>query len=237
MSQFPQTRRVELDYGTDSQVTFSFFNTVYAWMAVGLALTAAVSYYVSQTPQIMNIFQGGRAFTVVIALALFGIAMLVQTVALRISAAAGIALFLLYATLLGALIAPIFIVYDMRTIGGAFLITGGTFGAMSLYGFVTKRDLTGIGSFLIMAFIGLFLASLVNVFWANDALSWVITYGILAVFIGLTAYQTQQLKQTAEQLRGQPELLGRYAIVGSLVLYIAFINMFLSILRILGSRR
>lgn len=237
MSQFPQTRRYELDYGTDSSVVPSFFNTVYAWMAVGLAVTGCVAYLVSQSPQIMMMFQGGNGFMIFMALALFGIAMLVQTAAMRISAGAGIALFLLYATLLGALLAPIFIVYDMATLGGAFLITGGTFGAMSLYGFVTKRDLTKIGSFLVMAFIGLFLASLVNIFWANNALSWIITYGVLAVFIGITAYQTQQLKNVAEQLRGQPDMLARYAIVGSLTLYIAFINMFLSILRILGSRR
>jgi hypothetical protein len=237
MSQFPQTRKYELDYGTDSSVMPSFFNAVYAWMAVGLAVTGCVAYFVSQSPQIMSMFMGGQGFTVFIALALFGIAMLVQTAALRISAGAGIALFLLYATLLGALLAPIFIVYDMSTLGGAFLITGGTFGAMSLYGFVTKRDLTKIGSFLFMGFIGLFLASLVNIFWANNALSWVITYGVLAVFIGLTAYETQKLKHVAEELRGQPDLLARYAIIGSLTLYIAFINMFLSVLRILGSRR
>jgi FtsH-binding integral membrane protein len=106
-----------------------------------------------------------------------------------------------------------------------------------MYGFVTKRDLTGIGSFLVMGAIGLFIASLVNVFIASNALSWVITYAVLGVFIGITAYETQRLRNMAEQHAGNADLSGRLAIVGALVLYIAFINIFLSILRILGSRR
>jgi FtsH-binding integral membrane protein len=237
MSQFPQTRRVELDYGTDNGVMVSFFNTVYAWMAVGLALTAAVSWYVSQSPQIMSYFVGGRAFSVFILLGMFAIAMAVQSAALRISAGVGTLLFLVYATLMGGLLAPIFLIYELGTIGSAFLITGGTFAAMSVYGFVTKRDLTKMGAIFMMALVGLILASLVNIFWANNAMSWVITYAVLTVFIGLTAYETQKLKVIADQLRDQPQLLQRYAIIGSLVLYIAFINMFMSILRILGSRR
>lgn len=237
MSQFPQSRRVELDYGTDNSVTVSFFNMVYAWMAVGLVLTAAVSWYVSQSPQIMSYFQGGRAFSVFVMLGMFAIAMAVQSAALSISAGLGTLLFLVYATLMGALLAPIFLIYDLGTIGSSFLITGGTFAAMSIYGFVTKRDLTKMGSIFMMALVGLILASLVNIFWANDALSWIITYAVLAVFIGLTAYQTQNLKNVAEGLRDQPQLLQRYAIIGSLVLYIAFINMFMSILRIMGARK
>jgi FtsH-binding integral membrane protein len=144
---------------------------------------------------------------------------------------------MVYAAVIGAIISWIFIVYPDSTLGAAFLVTGGTFAAMSIYGFVTKRDLSTIGSYLTMAAFGLFFASIANIFFANDALSWVITYGILAVFIGLTAYYTQQLRDTAVQIGENGELASRYAIVGSIMLYIAFINMFMAILRIMGSRK
>jgi len=139
--------------------------------------------------------------------------------------------------MMGLLLSAIFIVYPVQTIVAAFLMTGGLFGAMSVYGFVTKRDLTTMGSYLIMGALGLFAASLVNLFLASNALSWFITYAVLAVFIGITAYETQRLRNWAIQFEGNREMLTRIAIVGSLMLYISFINMFLSVLRILGSRK
>ena len=135
------------------------------------------------------------------------------------------------------MISYVFLIYKIEMLGGAFIMTAGVFGGMSLYGFVTKRDLTGIGSFLVMGAIGLFIASLVNLFLASNALSWIITYAVLAVFIGITAYETQRLKTLAYQFQGNGAMLSRLSIVGSLVLYISFINLFLSILRIMNSRR
>ncbi len=240
MTMYPdqtRTRPFELEYGTDNKAIFNFFNAVYAWMAVGLAVTAGVAWYVAQSPAMLKILYSGRGMTVVLLLGAVLIAWGVQSAAARISAGVATALFLVYAALIGAIISGIFLVYDLKTIGAAFLITGGTFGAMSVYGFVTKRDLTTIGSYLVMAVIGLFLASLVNVFLANNALSWIITYAVLAVFIGLTAYDTQRLKRFALEHGHDPNLASRFAIVGSLILYISFINMFMSILRILGSRK
>jgi hypothetical protein len=146
-------------------------------------------------------------------------------------------LFLLYSAFMGLLLSGIFRVYTLSTIGASFVLTGGVFGAMSIYGFVTKRDLTTMGSYLVMAALGLFVASIVNIFIASNAFSWIITYAVLGVFIGITAYQTQKLRAMAVQFEGNPQMLARLAIVGSLLLYIAFINMFLSILRIVGSRR
>ena len=137
----------------------------------------------------------------------------------------------------GALVAGIFLIYPARTLIAAFVLTGGTFGSMSVYGFVTKRDLSGMGSIFIMALWGFIIASLVNFWLANNALSWIITYGILILFIGITAYETQMLRRMAMQLGSNREMATRYAIVGSLVLYISFINLFLAILRILGDRR
>jgi FtsH-binding integral membrane protein len=234
---FPQTRVQKLEYGTDERVVFNFFNTVYAWMAVGLAVTATVAYLVAQSPAALSIIYGSRAGLAVGGLAAFAIAWGVQSMAMRISPAAATAMFLLYAAVIGALLSGIFLTYKLGTIGSAFVITGGVFGGMSVYGFVTKRDLTSMGSILIMCAWGLFLASLVNIFLASTVFSWFITYAVLAVFIGLTAYDTQKLREIALQLQGNPSMAARYAIVGSLHLYVDFINIFISILRILGSRR
>ncbi len=231
-----RARTYELDYGTDTGVIVRFFNTVYAWMAVGLAVTALVAWLVHSTPALQSFFYASRGVYFIIALGAMGIAWFVQAQAGKLSAGVSTVLFMLYAAILGALFSGLLVIYNLETLGAAFLLTAGTFGAMSLYGFVTKRDLSGLGSFLFMAIIGLILASLVNFWIANSMFSWIITYAVLGVFIVLTAYQTQMLKNIALELRGQPELATRYAIVGALVLYIAFINLFLSILRIIGSR-
>jgi FtsH-binding integral membrane protein len=228
----------ELEYARDDKGMVKFFNVVYAWMAVGLAVTAAVAYFVSQSQAGLQIvYGGGKGMLVVIMLGMFAIAWGTQTAALKINANVATALFLLYSALMGALISGIFVVYKMQTIGAAFLITGGTFAAMSVYGFVTKRDLTRIGSILVMCAFGLFFASLVNIFLGSNGLSWVITYGVLAVFIGITAYETQNLKNMAAQFGMDSDMAPRIAIIGSLLLYISFINLFLSILRILGDRK
>jgi FtsH-binding integral membrane protein len=237
MSQFPETRRIPLEYGTDEKSVFNFFNAVYAWMAVGLAVTAAMAWTVAHTPALANIMYASRGMIALFAIGAFLIAWGVQSAAEKISAGVATALFLVYAALIGAMISGIFIIYNMQTIMAAFLLTGGTFAVMSIYGFVTKRDLTQMGSILVMCVVGLFLASLVNLWIASNALSWVITYAVLAVFIGLTAYHTQQLKNLALAHQHDPNMAARYAIIGSLLLYIAFINMFLSILRIIGGRK
>lgn len=238
MSQFSQSTNIELEYGTTREsAIFSFFNTVYAWMAVGLALTAAVGYYVANSSLINAIARLGNGGYVAIALGAFGIAWVVQSQIERLSTTVATGLFLLYAAVIGALLSGIYLIYDGTTLISAFVLTGGTFVAMSIYGFVTKRDLTRIGSIAVMAAFGFIVASFVNIWLRNDLLGWVITYAILALFIVITAYQTQRLKHMAEALADQPQLAARYAIVGSLVLYIAFINLFLSILRILSSRR
>jgi FtsH-binding integral membrane protein len=232
-----QAQRYELDYSKDGGAVFNFFNAVYAWMAVGLAVTAAVAYFVSQSPAILRFMYVNKFVFVALLLGSWAISWGVQKAAASISAVAATILFMVYAAVIGALFSGLLIVYPLSTIGSAFLLTGGTFGVMSIYGFITKRDLTGIGSILVMAAFGLIAASVVNIFIASNAFSWFLTYAILAVFIGLTAYQTQQLKVFAHEHAGNADLASRMAIIGSLTLYVAFINMFLSILRILGDRK
>jgi uncharacterized protein len=239
MSMFPDanTRKLNLEYATEDRAVFNFFNAVYAWMAVGLAVTAVVAYAVSSSSTALHFVYANRGVYLLFSLVAFGIAWATQGVAMRVSAGAGLALFLLYAATIGALISGVFLVYPAATLAAAFVVTAGTFAGLSVYGFVTKRDLSGIGSVAIMIMWGLILASVVNLFMANTALDWVITYGVLGVFIVITAYRTQELKNFANQNAHNPALASRMAVVGSLILYIAFINLFLSILRIMGDRR
>jgi hypothetical protein len=231
-----EVRRVESGVSAEARAIYSFFNTVYAWMCVGLGVTALVAYTVSRNTELVMMLNS-RGIIVALALGAWLIAVGVQSAALRISAIAATLLFVLYAAVLGALLSYLFLIYSMGTLAGAFVMTAGTFGIMSAYGFITKRDLSTVGSILVMVVVGLFLASLVNIFLASTALSWIITYVVLGAFIVLTASHTQQLKMIAVQTADHPDAASRYAIIGSLVLYVAFINMFMSILRIMGSRK
>jgi FtsH-binding integral membrane protein len=154
-----------------------------------------------------------------------------------ISGSAGTGLFLLYAALNGVTLSRVFYMYSHADITGAFLITSGMFGATSFYGMVTRRDLSSLGSLLFMALLGLIIASIVNVFMASSALYWLISYAGVAIFVGLTAYDTQKLRELAYATAGDSRLAARLAVNGSLALYLDFINLLLFILRIMGSKR
>lgn len=239
MSMFPesQTRRIELEYGTDDKAIFNFFNAVYAWMAVGLAVTAVVGLLISQSQTALQVIYGTKGMPLIIMAGAFGLSYAIQAAAMRISAAAGIGLFLLYSAVMGALFSGIYIVYPVKTLVSSFFLTAGLFGVLSVVGFIVKRDLSGMGRILIMCAWALIAGSIVNYFVANTAVDWFLTYAFLAVFIGLTIYYTQNLRVMAAETQGNPQLAARLAIIGSLQLYVAFLNMFLSILRILGSRK
>ncbi len=242
MSQMPNPfnayRQQPLGYesSADSVTVAQFFNSVYAWMASGLALTAVVAWTVYSSASAMRtVFQPG----VILVLFLVELALVwtISSSIQKLSAATATILFLVYSAINGLVLSSIFVVYKMPTIAGAFVVTAGTFGAMSVYGFVTKRDLTSLGSMLFMALIGLIIASAVNMFWANSTLYWIVTYAGVLIFVGLTAYDTQYLRNIAVQVAHDRDMANRLAIYGALRLYLDFINLFLYILRILGSRR
>ena len=241
MSQFPSPhyRREPqpLDYAPAATGAIgTFFNAVYAWMCVGLATTAVVAWWVSGNESLMrSIFSGGTF--IILILAELGLVFAISYAVNKISAPAATALFVLYSALNGLTLSVILIVYPLGTIGMAFFATAGMFGAMSLVGFVTKRDLSGLGSILFMALLGLIIASVINIFVASTAFDWFITYALIAVFLGLTVYDTQKLKQIAYATEGNHAMAARMAIVGSLALYLDFINLFLLILRVLGRSR
>ena len=213
----------------------AFLRSVYGWMFVGLGITAAVALGVAGSPALLQTIVSNPMifFGLVIAeLALvFVLSARVQTLAPTTASA----LFVVYSALNGATLSFIFLAYAGASIASTFVITAGMFGALALYGSTTKRSLAGLGHFVGMGLIGLFLAILVGFFWHSTGLQFVISVVGVIVFTGLTAWDAQRLKQMAAALpEGQT---GSYAIVGALSLYLDFINLFLFLLRFLGSRR
>lgn len=154
----------------------------------------------------------------------------------RLSPQSATLLFLLYAGINGVTMSLIFLLYTTASIASTFLVTAGTFGVMSFYGYMTKTNLSSIGNLCFMALIGLIIASVVNIFLVNDVLTLVISYVGVLVFVGLTAYDTQKIKESALHAQGE-DGIHRHAIMGALSLYLDFINLFLMLLRILGGRR
>jgi FtsH-binding integral membrane protein len=181
MSMFPdsQSRRVQLDYATDDKAVFNFFNAVYAWMAAGVAVTAVVGLICSQNMSIMRAVYSHRGVPVLMILGCFALSFAIRTVALNVSAGAGVALFLLYSAIIGVVFSGIFVIYPVSTLAAAFFLTAGLFAALSIAGFIIKRDLTAMGRILIMCFWALFAGSIVNMFMANSMVDWIITYAIL----------------------------------------------------------
>ncbi|MEZ3497967.1 Bax inhibitor-1 family protein [Pantoea sp. KPR_PJ] len=216
----------------------TFMAQVYGWMTCGLLLTAFVSWYAANDERIMFFIFSSRVTFFGLIIAQLAVVFILSGLVNRLSGAVATALFMLYSVLTGLTMSSIFIAYTATSIASTFFITAGMFGVMSVYGYTTKRDLSRFGSLLFMALIGILLASLVNFWLKSPALMWAITYIGVVVFVGLTAYDTQQLRQTGEQIDVRDrESLRRYSIMGALKLYLDFINLFLMLLRIFGNRR
>jgi FtsH-binding integral membrane protein len=219
---------------------------VYNYMMVGLALTGAVAWFtfsaavtdVGGSLQLtafgQAIFQGPLMWVLV--LAPLGLVFALSFGINRLSAGAALALFFIYAGLLGVSLSSIFLVYTHQSITQVFFITAATFGAMSLYGYTTQRDLTGVGSFMFMGLIGIIIASLVNIFLKSSGLGFVISVLGVLIFVGLTAYDTQRIKEMYS-VQDDGTVAGRKAVMGALSLYLDFINLFLMLLRLFGDRR
>ena len=215
----------------------SLFVSVYTWMGLGLALTALAALFTLSTPALLELIVKNRAV-------FFGLIIgeLVMVVALsamikKLSASVATLMFLAYSALNGLTLSIIFLMYTSASIASTFFITAGTFGAMSIYGMVTKRDLTSWGSFFFMGLIGLIIASVVNIFLQSAMLYWITSYIGVFIFIGLTAYDTQKIKRMGQAGFADSTARHKLAIMGALTLYLDFINMFLFLLRIFGSRR
>jgi FtsH-binding integral membrane protein len=211
---------------------------VYQWMAAGLLLTAAVAWTAAGSETIMTALFSSRMPTIVLCVLMIGLPIGLQGMLPRLSAGVATLWFLVYSMVMGLALSSIFLVYTGTSIASTFVVTAGMFGAMSLYGTVTKRDLTGLGSFLMMGLIGIILAMLVNLFLQSPALNFVISVIGVLVFTGLTAYDTQKLRAFGENApAGDATVMRRGVILGSLTLYLDFINLFLMLLRFFGDRR
>ena len=214
----------------------AFILEVYRWMTGGLALTGGVALYMAAHPESIRALTANPIlfYGLLIAevLAVFGLAAFVR----RMSSTTASLVFLGYAALNGVTLSSIFLVYTQSSIANAFFVTAGTFAAMSLYGWLTKTDLTSMGNFLFMALIGLVIASFANLFFRNSTIYWITTYAGVLIFTGLTAYDTQKIKGLLNPSDEGTDEETKEAISGALALYLDFINLFLDILQIMGLR-
>ena len=220
------------------ELTNAFLRGVYLWMGVGLAITAVVSWYVAGSYTIMNAILSNTFLLVVLIVAQLGLVVALSAAVQKMSAGMATGLFMFYSALSGVTLAPIFRIYTSTSIAATFAACAGMFAAMSIYGLVTKRDLTSWGSFLFMGLIGIIIASVVNFFLKSEAMHYVIGYIGVIVFLGLTAYDTQKLRNMGESAPHDDAVaIRRGTILGALTLYLDFINLFLMLLRIFGDRR
>jgi FtsH-binding integral membrane protein len=208
-------------------------------MAIGLALTGFVAYYVAHSSSIANLIFGNPLIFYSLIIGELGLVFFLSARVSKIESSTATALFVLYAGLNGATLSFIFLVYTKTSIVSTFFICAATFVTCSIYGMITKRDLTSLGGFMTMGLFGIIIASVVNMFLRSDGMSMIISYIGVIVFVGLTAYDTQKLKAMAlSQPAGLDSgVVRKGAIMGALTLYLDFINMFLMLLRILGDRR
>ena len=214
-----------------------FITKVYNWMALALFITGLVSYFVASSPEMLNIIVGSKLVFYGILIAELLLVIYLTRSIHKLSQNMVITGFLIYAVLNGLTMSIIFLIYTSNSIATTFYVTAGTFGAMSLYGYYTKKDLTSLGNMAMMALIGIIIASIVNMFLQNDMMYWIITYLGVAVFVALTAYDTQKLKELGSRGFTNDESMEKTSILGALTLYLDFINLFLFLLRIFGSRK
>ncbi|PQQ40143.1 hypothetical protein C6H65_16850 [Photorhabdus luminescens] len=215
----------------------TYMAQVYGWMTCGLLLTAFVAWYVSQNQDIVEYIFSNSVLFYGLIIAQFGLVFVLSGMINRMGASLATGLFMLYSALTGLTLSSIFVIYTIGSVASTFVVTAGMFGALSFYGYTTKRSLSGLGSFLFMGLIGIILASLINLWLKSEALTWAVTYIGVVIFAGLTAYDTQKLKEMGEDLDvNDKENLRKFSIVGALTLYLDFINMFLMLLRIFGDR-
>jgi FtsH-binding integral membrane protein len=228
----------QISYQRDraAAVQGEFIRRVYNWMGLGLAATALVALYTASNPQLLKLIFGNS-------LVFFGLIIVELILVFALSAginrmqySTATLMFFVYSALNGLTLSVIFLAYTRASITSTFFVTAGTFGAMSFYGYTTKRDLSSWGSFLFMGLIGIILASVVNIFLHSPMVNWVVTYAGILIFVGLTAYDTYKLKEMAMAGFADAETEGKSAVMGALALYLDFINLFLMLLRVLGRR-
>jgi FtsH-binding integral membrane protein len=223
---------------TATEVAVSaLFKSVYMQMAAALSITGLVAYFLSQSQDFWIFLANNTSLIWVVLIAQIALVIWLSARFTRMSMTTATLLFILYSAMMGVTMSTIFMVYTMSSIASVFFITAGMFLVMSLLGYFTRMDLTRLGSVLFMALIGVIIASLVNIFLKSEMLYWVVSYVAVVVFVGLTAYDTQKIKQMLVEYGEADEMGYKLALFGALTLYLDFINLFLYLLRIFGDRR
>lgn len=215
----------------------AFLTKVYGWMMAGLLITALAAFATLSSPAILNFIFASKITFFGTLIAQFGIVIYLSARIQKMSASTARVMFILYSGLTGLTLSAIFLAYTAESIVSTFFITALTFGSMALYGYVTKRDLTGVGQFMMMGLFGIVIASVVNIFMQSENVSWIVSFISVIVFTGLTAYDTQKMKAMAYVMLDGEEVAAKGAIIGALTLYLDFINLFLALLRLFGERK
>lgn len=235
----------ELNYGNHYaerqwEVTEAFpklMRKVYVWMALALCITGMTAFYVATSPTLLTAILTNKVLFWGLMIAELGLVVAVSAAINRLSLLTATLLFILYSVINGATMSMIFLIYEVSSIATVFFITAGTFGAMALIGYTTKKDLSTIGRIMFMALIGIIIATVVNIFLKSDGLTMIFSYIGVIVFMGLTVWDSQKIKQMLMQAPDTSEAFQKVALLGSLSLYLDFINLFLYLLRIFGSRK
>ena len=229
------------DLTADQQLSMSaafpvLMRKVYVWMTLALVITGFTSYGVATSPGILQAIYGNQLRFWGMIIAEFALVIGVSAAIHRLSLTTATLMFILYSVINGALLSYIFLVYTASSVATVFFITAGTFGAMALLGYTTKTDLSSIGKYLIMALIGLIIATVVNLFIQSTGFTLILSYVGVLIFVGLTAYDSQKIKQMLLQAPDAGEGAQKLALLGALTLYLDFINLFIYLLRIFGRR-
>lgn len=235
----PPPYQPHMDYSGQTSLvsrTNAIMKRVYVRMFIGLLISAFCAMGVAASPALLNVFYSSRITYWILFIGLLAMAWIIPAKLATMKTSTALLLFGLFSAVMGITLAPIFLVYNIGTITYTFFITAGVFGAMSVFGYFTKMDLTKIGSFLVMALFGLIIVMIVNVFLHSSALQWWISIIGVVIFIGLTAWDTQTVKRMA-RYNMDPALTDKLATLAALNLYLDFVNMFLFLLRIFGGSR
>ena len=220
-----------------SEVQRAFMLKVFGWMATGLLITGIAGIVTISTPAILEFVFSNQLVYFGLFIAQIGLVVWLSARIEKMSAMTATLVFVGYSALTGLTLSVIFLAYTLASLASTFFVTAGTFGAMYVYGWVTKRDLTSMGSFMAMGLFGVIIASVVNMFLNNSTIYWITTYVGIIIFVGLTAYDAQKIKEMSVLATQGEEIEQKGAIMGALRLYLDFINLFLLLLRVLGKRR
>lgn len=224
-------------YGSKERSISEVFTKVFGWMFGGLLVTGLTAFYTASTPWLLERIFSNNIYWIGLLIAELVLVITLTARVYKMSKAAAITSFILYSIVNGLTLSVIFLAYTLSSIASVFFISAGMFGIMALYGYTTKKDLSKIGSILLMALIGIILASVVNLFLVNNTFSFIIAIVAVIIFVGLTAYDVQKIKSMAYQVENDDEFMTKFAIIGALTLYLDFINLFLQLLRIFGKSR